>query len=282
MKYNNSNIIIEGEHSKPILTDICFKENQKEKPLVIFCHGYKGYKDWGVFDKMKTTFLDEELFLVKFNFSHNGGSIVEPIDFPDLEAFGANNLTKELDDLNSVLDWLLLQDAYKNEFSRENITLIGHSRGGGIVTLKAAEDTRISRLVTWAAVSDYESRFPTGPVLESWKKEGVVYIENSRTKQQMPHYIQFYNNFVENKERLSIRTAAKKLNIPHLIAHGTSDTTVSVLEAENLHSWSVKSELFLIENGDHGFGSKQPWVEANLPEDFSSVLDKTIQFIKTT
>ena len=30
----------------------------------------------------------------------------QPIDFPDLEAFGNNNYTKELDDLRSVIDWV--------------------------------------------------------------------------------------------------------------------------------------------------------------------------------
>ena len=44
--------------------------------------------------------------VLKFNFSHNGGTVEQPIDFPDLEAFGHNNYTKELDDLNQVLDWV--------------------------------------------------------------------------------------------------------------------------------------------------------------------------------
>ena len=68
------NIQVPGKHQKPILTDVIYKKNNQKKPLVIFCHGYKGYKDWGVFNKMTSTFADEALFLVKFNFSHNGGN----------------------------------------------------------------------------------------------------------------------------------------------------------------------------------------------------------------
>jgi len=276
------NIHIKGSHNKPILTDVCYEKTNKQKPIVVFCHGYKGFKDWGVFDKMAASFTEKELFLVKFNFSHNGGTVDQPIDFPDLKAFGENNLSKEKDDLKTVLDWLFLQDIYKKEVDFNNITLIGHSRGGGIVTLKASEDSRISRLVTWASVSDYESRFPKGELLEAWKKMGVAYIENARTKQQMPHYIQFYNDFVENKERLTIRTAATKLTIPHLIVHGTSDATVSIEEAKLLHSWSPKSELLLIKDADHGFGAKHPWEETDLPEDFNEVLRASIRFIKNT
>lgn len=274
------NIVIDGKHSKPILIDVSFENNFKKKPLVVFCHGYKGYKDWGAFDLMSATFVENELFLLKFNFSHNGGTIDEPIDFPDLEAFGNNNFSKEQDDLGSVLDWVLSNDEYIDEIDTRDITLIGHSRGGGAVILKAAVDKRITKLVTWASVSDYKSRFPVGPALEYWKKEGVAYIENGRTLQQMPHYIQFYNDFVENENKLTIRTAAESLQIPHLVVHGTEDATVPLIEAESIHKWSSNSELFLIPNGDHGFGAKQPWEEVELPKDFLKVLEKTIQFIK--
>lgn len=275
------NISIKAVHDKPILLDVCYKETITKKPIVVFCHGYKGYKDWGAFDLMSDSFIKNDFFLVKFNFSHNGGTVNQPIDFPDLEAFGQNNYSIEQDDINSVLDWILANEEFANELDKENIILIGHSRGGGAVILKAAHDTRVTKLVTWASVSDYKSRFPSGPVLEHWKKEGVAYIENARTLQQMPHYIQFYEDFVKNEERLTIKTAAKKLEIPHLIVHGTEDATVPLEEAENIHSWSENSELFIIKNGDHGFGAKQPWVESTLPSDFETVLTKTIGFIKS-
>lgn len=276
------NKLIEGKHNKPIVTDFMFQKNTIKKPVVIFCHGYKGYKDWGCFDKMGSAFIKENIFLVKFNFSHNGGTSKEPIDFPDLEAFGNNNFIKELDDLESVLDWLLGNSDFSSEIDPNDISLIGHSRGGGIVTLKASEDSRISKLITWAAVSDYASRFPSGEILDYWKKQGVAYIENGRTKQQMPHYIQFYNNFIENQDRLNIQKASENLRIPHLIVHGTEDSTVPLHEAENLHNWSEKSELFLIKDADHGFGAKQPWTDEELPKDFITVLEKTISFIKTS
>lgn len=276
------NTIVKGKHNKPILTDIVFKSTNKKKPLVIFCHGYKGYKDWGAFDLMSQNFADEELVLVKFNFSHNGGTPEQPIDFPDLEAFGQNNYSKEQDDLQSVIDWLFSNEDLENEINFQDVSLIGHSRGGGTVTIKASQETKITKLVTWASVSDYKVRFPSGPVLEHWKNEGVAYIENMRTNQQMPHYIQFYEDFLLNEEKLTIKKAAEKLTIPHLIVHGSADATVPLIEAENLHKWSSNSELFVIPDGDHGFGAKQPWEEKSLPNDFQKVLEKTFQFIKNT
>jgi acetyl esterase/lipase len=96
-----------------------------------------------------------------------------------LEAFGHNNYSKEQDDLNSVLDWILSEPEFNENIDKRNITLIGHSRGGGAVILKAAYDTRITKLVTWASVSDYKVRFPEGPILEHWKKEGVAYMKKN-------------------------------------------------------------------------------------------------------
>ena len=120
------NLIIEGEHNKPILIDAFFKNDCKKKPIVIFCHGYKGFKDWGAWNLMAEAFANNNFFFVKFNFSHNGGTIDQPIDFPDLEAFGNNNYTKELDDLESVIDWVFQNEEFVNEINTDSISLIGH------------------------------------------------------------------------------------------------------------------------------------------------------------
>tara|TARA_R110001632_G_scaffold11422_2_gene41224 strand:+ start:1307 stop:2149 length:843 start_codon:yes stop_codon:yes gene_type:complete len=275
------NFLIKGTHQKPIITDVYYQETKSPKPLVIFCHGYKGYKDWGVFGKMPRRFVDEGFALLKFNFSHNGGTVEQPIDFPDLDAFGNNNYMMELDDLESVLDWVTSNQEIKNEIDTQNITLIGHSRAGAIVTLKAAEDSRVKKLITWAGVCDLDrSMFHEGDELEQWKKDGVFYIINGRTKQEMPHYIQFYNNFIENKERLDVEKAAKKINIPHLIIHGDGDLAVPVQHGKNLHQCNPESELVIIPNANHVFGAKQPWIEEKFPEDFRLVLEKTIAFLK--
>ncbi len=274
-------LVIEQKSSKPILLDVSFHRNEIKKPIVIFCHGYKGFKDWGCWNIMANKFQAENCFFIKFNFSHNGGTIDNPIDFPDLNAFGENNFVKELDDLDSVISWISNpSNDYFNEVNINEIILIGHSRGGGIVTIKASEDQRITKVISLAGVSDYKSRFPVADALVHWKKEGVAYIENARTKQQMPHYFQFYTNFIQNENRLTISRAVKSLSIPYLIVHGSADTTVPLKEAEALHSWSNNSELFTITNADHVFGASHPWNEEILPNDLKVAVNKSIDFIK--
>lgn len=274
------NIPVKGIHNKPIITDLFYKENNQPKPVVIFCHGYKGYKDWGAWNLIAEKFANNDIFFLKFNFSHNGGTLEQPIDFPDLEAFGNNNFTKELDDLKSIIDWLLDNNDYKNEINSRSITLIGHSRAGGIVAIKANEDNRITKVISWAGVSDFGSKFPDENELKQWKKTGVAYITNMRTNQQMPHYYQFYINFKNNKKRLHIKSAVKNLNIPYLIIHGENDETVNIKEAENLHQWNLNSKFISIEDGNHSFDSIQPYKSAQMPEVLKKVTNISIDFIK--
>ena len=219
---------------------------------------------------------------MKFNFSHNGGTVENPIDFPDLEAFGNNNYTIELDDLQTVIDWVLKNKDFTDEIDRSNITLIGHSRGGGIAVLKASEDKRVTGLITWAALSNFGNRSATIGELEDWKINGVKYILNGRTKQQMPHYYQFYEDFKANETRLNIELAAKKLEIPFLIIHGTNDTSISFKEAESLHAWNSKSEIYPIKEANHTFNSKHPWGENHLPKHLQQVVSASLDFIKNT
>ncbi len=274
-------IVNSKHHNKPILTDLFYKETNTKKPVVIFCHGYKGYKDWGAWNLAAEEFMQQDLFFVKFNFSHNGGTAENPIDFSDLEAFGQNNFTLELDDLETVIDWLIGNLDVENEADVENITLIGHSRGGGIVTLKAAENNKISKVISWAGVSDFGARFPKDEkILQYWEKEGVSYIENARTKQQMPHYFQFYTNFKENEERLTIKNAVTNLTIPHLIIQGALDEVVKPNEAESLHRWNPKSELIVVEEMNHSLGCTQPWTAAEMPVHLAEVVKHSIGFIK--
>lgn len=271
--------IIKQANKKPILLDVSFVQDNTPKPIVIFCHGYKGYKDWGCWNLLAEKVAEAHFFFLKFNFSHNGGTLEEPIDFPDLTAFGENNFSKELDDLDAVISWISSsENKYASELDLDQIILIGHSRGGGIVTIKASDDSRVSSLITLAGASDYKSRFPVGDELAYWKAKGVAYIENARTKQQMPHFIQFYDDFIANESRLTISTAAKNIKIPHLIIHGTADETVPFQEAEKLHQWNKTSELFAIENANHVFGASQPWENSSMPEDLDIVATEIINF----
>jgi pimeloyl-ACP methyl ester carboxylesterase len=273
------NSILNRIHKKSILIDTFYSENKPNQPVVIFCHGYKGFKDWGAWNLMSESIANAGLCFIKFNFSHNGGTMENPIDFPDLEAFGNNNYTKELDDLNDVMDWVENNFDDNLYVNTGQICLVGHSRGGGIALLKASEDKRITKLITLASISDFGRRTATIGDLKEWQKEGVKYVLNGRTKQQMPHYYQFYEDFKANEERLHIESAIKRIEIPMLIIHGDKDTSVSINEAKELHQWNQSSQLEIIEGADHVFNTKHPWEKNELSSELKSVVKSAIYFM---
>lgn len=276
------NLILDRKNNKPILIDVFFKNDEKPKPIVIFCHGYKGFKDWGAWDLMAENFSNVGFFFIKFNFSHNGGTIEQPIDFPDLEAFGNNNYTKELEDLEDVINWIKNTNnaTFLKNIDKESISLIGHSRGGGIVLLKSNENNDIKKVITLASVCDFGKRTATIGNLEQWKKEGVKYVLNGRTKQQMPHFYQFYEDFKANEERLNIKKATENLAIPHLLIHGDNDTSVKIEESENLYKWNPKAVYKIIRNSDHVFNVKHPWEKKEMSKELKEAVKKSIEFLK--
>ena len=274
------NLILKRKDNKSIVYDLFYEESNTPKPVIIFCHGYKGYKDWGAWDQVAKRFSDKGFFFIKFNFSHNGGTVENPIDFDDLEAFANNNFTKELDDLEAVINLIKTNKSFNNELDPSNISLVAHSRGAGIILIKASEDNRVKRVITWAGVSDFKSRFQIGTDhFNDWKEKGVAFIENSRTKQQMPHYFQFFEDFIDHENRFTIKLAVKKLKIPMLIIQGAADSTVFEKEARLLHQWNPNSELKIIDSADHSFGTKHPWNDKNLPTDLQKVVENTIDFL---
>ena len=269
-------IQITGSEQKPMLTAIFYTGKTEGKDAVIYAHGFNGFKDWGNFDLIAKQFAEAGLVFVKFNFSHNGTTASKPEEFADLEAYGNNNYTKELNDLGSVIDWVA--DATPG---LKKIFLLGHSRGGGIALLKAAEDSRVNGVVTWASVSECKTPWSGWSLeqIEEWEEKGVQYYTNARTKQEMPLYYQLYKNYLQNQLRLNIERAIKSLEIPVLICHGSADPAVPVQKAYELRAWQPEAQLFIVES-DHVFGRKHPWEEEYLPDAMQQVVDKSIQFLK--
>lgn len=261
-------IVIGGK----ILSDIRFSDVPSDR-IVVFCHGYKGYKDWGAWNLVADEFAKNGIDFLKFNFSLNGGTLENPIDFPDLNAFGRNTYSQEVKDLNTVIDYV------SDKFPQKKIALIGHSRGGGIVTLVAAQNDKVSKVISWAGVADYKRRFPIGEELSKWKNEGVRYVLNGRTNQKMPHNYSFYEDFIENESQLEILKWAAKINKPHLIVHGKQDEAVNVSEGMELNRANPSSQLFLL-NANHTFGSKHPWESKSLPDALETVVLQSIKFVK--
>ena len=265
-----------------MLFDNFFEDNNIKKPVVIYIHGFNGFKDWGNFDLTASQIATAGFVFIKMNLSHNGTTTELPEDFADLEAYGNNNYTKELFDVEQIINWICNEfNPFAHEIDSNKISVIGHSRGGGIAILKAGEDARIKNLITWASVDECKTPWNHWPYekMMEWQETGVQYIPNKRTNQLMPLYFQLYENYRDHQERLDIEKAMKNMTIPVLICHGTNDEAVLFYAAENLKTWMPNAQLFTVES-DHVFGRKHPWLEPNLPEAMQAVVHETISFLK--
>jgi len=276
------NLTWKGSRDKPIVLDAHWEDKFDRYSVVILAHGYKGFKDWGAWGLVADEFSKRGFLFIKFNFSYNGGTADEPIDFPDLEAFGENNYSTEVADFKRVIDFVYKSDALpRHKLNLDDLCIIGHSRGGGMAILTAFQDNRVKRLVTLASICDLEKRQLTGESLEKWKKTGVRFVENARTKQQMPHFYQIYEDYVINKENLNILKAAKSLTLPWLIVHGEADKAVLFSEAEELALAQPLAKLINILNTNHVFGAKHPWKSSRMPEKLGDVTNLIIDYLNT-
>lgn len=271
---------IKNKHGDILLADFRYPKNPKGKlPLLVFCHGFKGFKDWGCFPYMLDSIAEENIFTVSFNFSYNGTGkdAIDQSEFTRLDLFANNTFSRELDDLGSVIDYLY-DNKDKFHYDVNNLTLVGHSRGGGIAMIKAAEDKRVKKIVTLSSVSDF-NRWGED-YINKWKEKGYTEFLNTRTKQKMRSNYVLMEDLLNNKDRLNLKKAIAKINVPTLIIHGKEDLSVKYTEAETLYKSSNKecTQLRLYPNTGHTFGATHPFKGTSSA--IESVIWDIIEFTK--
>jgi pimeloyl-ACP methyl ester carboxylesterase len=266
---------IPGAKGRNMLMDLTFDDAEPDAPLVIFAHGFKGFKDWGTHNIVAHYFAENGFRFLKFNFSHNGTTPEHPLDFVDLIAFGDNTFSIELEDLNAVIDFACNGSAMP---AAKTINLIGHSMGGGISIIKAAEDSRVEKLITFASISNFYNLWPREQEAQ-WKIQGVMYVNNARTNQQMPLRVSLLDDLEQNPARLDIIKKAAHITQPWLIVHGDEDASVPLKHALELQAAQSNAELIVIKGGNHVFGASHPYKDDTLPKPLLKFCEQGIAFL---
>ncbi len=267
---------ISGSNNKIMLADLTSDSNNLKAPLIIFVHGFKGFKDWGTHHLVAEYFAENGFRFLKFNFSHNGTTPDHPIDFTDLGAFSDNTFTKEFYDLDQIITYACSGKDFR---STEEIYLIGHSRGGGISIIQTANDARIKKLATWASIAEFNSLWKADQ-LKEWREKGVIYTFNTRTKQNTPLKVDLLYDLEHHPNEYNIKKAAKRISKPWLIIQGERDENVLPEHAQMLKNECINAELEIIPGADHVFGAFHPYSETELPDALQRVCDKTLEFFK--
>ena len=281
---SHSRFLLAGaRHGRSFEADATYRADGRPKPVVVFVHGFKGFKDWGHFPLLADFFAGQGFVFVKLNLSHNGIVVGGNGDLEDLEAFSRNNFSIELDDIGQVIDALFTPGATPvpaAEMDLSRLFLAGHSRGGGLVLLKAAEDPRVRAVATWAGIADVDQRWPQ-TMLEEWQRTGVLHVPNLRTGQDLPLHYQIVEDYQANLPRLDIaHNVRRHVRQPLLLVHGDQDETVPLAAAHTLRELKPDAELLLVPGAGHMFGGAHPWPNVELPTTAQHIAEATAAFFK--
>jgi dienelactone hydrolase len=243
------------------------------RPAVIAVHGFKGFKDWGMWPPFTERLARAGVTAVSLNLSGSGVDDAGTFAFP--ERFGHNTFSAELEDLSRVIAALHrgeLQVAVPSVLG-----LVGHSRGGGTCILHTARDPRVRALATWAAISTVERW--SRPERERWRNSGIHEVRNARTGEVLPLFTDVLDDIETHAEVLDIGAAAARIAVPWLLVHGSEDEAVNIAEGRALAAAarSPGTKVLTIAGGGHTFGAAHPWSGGNPALD--QVFDATIAFL---
>lgn len=256
-----------------ILIDVRAGGRSAPRPAALVLHGFKGFKDWGMFPPFAERLARGGVTVVTCNVSGSGVDDTGRFAWP--ERFGHNTFSAELADARAVLSALAAGEL--GVAPPTAIGLVGHSRGGGTALLTGSGDRRVRAVVTWAAISTV--RRWTDEECAAWRAQGRQDVVNTRTGEVLPLYVDVLDDLERDADgRLDILGAAARLTAPLLVIHGTADPAVAIAEADRLVAAApAGTERLTLEGAGHTFGAVHPW--AGSTPDFDRVSDATIRWL---
>ena len=252
-----------------------YKAKGRKKGTILFIHGFKGFKDWGIWPMLGHSLSEKGYSFCSFNTTHNGIGEGNPEEFNRLDLFSLNTYTREVKEARTMLAWLL-----KEEVEEFPLHVIGHSRGGATAILAGASTTTVDKVVTVGAVADYGFNW-SKKYIADWKKNGEQIVINGRTGQVMPLNYIIYKDYEENKKELDIVAAAEALGKKLLLIHGVDDKAVPYEQALQLKKANPEVKVELLPGEDHTLGGFHPYTESALPIGWQMALPHMLEHFES-
>ncbi|MDF9843326.1 MULTISPECIES: alpha/beta fold hydrolase [unclassified Paenibacillus] len=232
-----------------------FPARSKAKSLIVIAHGYKGFKDWGMFPYTAAA-LSHEHEVISFNFSHAG--IGEDLQhFTELEKFARNTYNREIKDMELLLSYL----SQHHKFGALPLFLLGHSRGAGDSLLYALDHPdEVAGVISWNGITDLD--LFTGEQKQEMRTLGRSHVLNGRTGQQMPQDAVILEDLERQAERYNILERMKSASFPVVLIQGTDDSARLRQGSEQLTRLRPDISWVQIAGGDHTFCTVHPFAGA--------------------
>jgi dienelactone hydrolase len=226
------------------------------RPFVLLVHGHRGFMDWAWFPELARRLANAGFAVVAFNLSGSGVG-TDLTSFTEREAFARNTYTRELEDLERVraeLDAGALAGVDPGRGA-----LYGHSRGGGMALLHAAERGDYRALCLWApmhrvALFDADSR-------RSFDERGYILSPLAWDGPPLRLDRTVLDDAEQNRSRLDIRTACSRIAAPTMLVYGSRDRLLDAGGAAVLERAFAPglSRTLVVESVGHSFGARHPF-----------------------
>lgn len=251
-----------------------FPAQSTPESLILIAHGYKGFKDWGMFP-YAAEFLSRSNEVVTFNFSHNG--IGDKADeFTELDKFAKNTYDRELSDLAELVNYLKADE----QLRPLPLFLLGHSRGAGVCLIHALDHPgQVSGVISWNGVTNLD--LFTDKQKDEMREFGRSYVMNGRTGQQMPLDKIILDDLNLQHERYDILgRMAHGSQFPAVLIQGSEDGAHLREGSAELVRLRPDISWIQIQGGNHTFGTVHPF--QGYTEPFTEALKATQAFISAT
>lgn len=262
-------------HFPPIRGEVRHPEGH-DRGTVVLVHGFKGFARWGFFPYLADMLARGGIRAISFDLSGSGVG-ADHESFTELKAFRDNTVSHELEDVALVRD-----HARKAGWLADRYGIFGHSRGGGIAILHAARNSGVAAIATWSAIATI-ARWPPDD-MKRWHADGEFPVTNARTGQVLMLGPAFRDEIERRADAdLSITSAASRLTIPWLLAHGSADETVPFEEAERLRGVAERAQLRFerIGGASHTMDARHP-LPVPLPPRLDRVVTMTVDFFRSS
>ncbi len=254
-----------GSGGEVILGDAHVPE-ASPRGVVLIAHGFKGYKDYGMFPRIAGTLAQAGLVAHRFNFSHSGmTNRTGTFERPDL--FEADTWNRQVFDLRAVIGAMRAGTIAGRGLP---FVLFGHSRGGATVLLAAGRGAGAPKLpqpagiATASAPSACDMLSPQDR--DALLTQGYVVSPSSRTGQALRVGKAFLTEQMEDPQGHDMLKLASRITCPALIVHGSDDPTVPAFCARQIGAAiGSKAKVELIEGADHVFNTPNPMPSTSAP-----------------
>jgi pimeloyl-ACP methyl ester carboxylesterase len=268
---------LENSESLKIRGDLRIPDGKSRCPVVILCHGFKGFKDWGHLPYLAEHIAGSGFVVASFNFSCSGIGD-DPVELTELNLFARNTVSLMLEDLYRVVTAVFERTVPGAErFDIYKIGLMGHSLGGSVALLAATRDSRVKAVVTHGALSRFDGLYDAS-ILPKWRDQGYWEFLNTRTLQKLKLNYTYVRDLETHGDEYDLMEGMSDLITPCLLIHGSEDESVPVEESGRLHKVNMHdAKLQIIDGAGHTYGAVHPF--AGSTEWLDEVLSLTADFL---